>query len=126
MARYYRRTGMIFWQSFTLGTAFAGAWFRFYPASLDNRVPSWLGLRFVPLFKVAVFFVPTVVAFLAFCLVNVLLIRFFAGEELSKRRAKIMGTLVDSVISSEAVIYQCDDLLDRMAWKSLSVFWRFK
>jgi len=71
------------------------------------------------------FFAPTVVAFLVLCLVNVLLIRIFAGDEVAERRANIMEKLVDSVISDEAVVYQCSDLIDRKAWKSLSLFWRF-
>ena len=126
MARYYRHTRTMFWQSFTLGTAFAGAWFLFYPGSLDNRASSWVTLRFVPLFKVAVFFAPTVVLFSLLCIVNVLLIRLFASEELSRRRANIMEKLLDSAVSKNPLIYHCTDLLDRSAWKSLRLFWRYK
>jgi|SRR5208283_70369 len=126
MAAYYRKTVTVFWQSFTLGTAFSGCWFLFYPNSLDRLIPGWLAIRFVPLFKVVAFFAPALILFLGLYLFNWFLIRMLAAEELGKRQEKIMGRLVDSLVSNEPLPYELDGLIDKHAWKSLKLFWRFK
>jgi hypothetical protein len=116
----------MFWHSFTLGSAVAGAWFRFYPNSLDTHIPVWLGLRYIPFFKIAAFFVPTVIVFFFLQTTNFFLIWAFGDDELSKRREEIMEKLLDSLVSNQPVAYERKDILDRQAWRSLKLFWRLK
>ncbi len=127
MAAYYRKTLTIFWQSFKLGSALSGGWFLFYPNSLDEAMPTWLPIRFVPFFKVATaFLAPAIILFFGLRMINWLLIRTIASEEIAKRREEIMVKLVDSLVSKDSIPYRKNDLLDKHAWKSLKPFWRLK
>jgi hypothetical protein len=126
MAAYYRKTLTIFWQSFTLGTTLSSGWFIFYPDSLDCVLPVLFPLRFVPLFKVATFFAPALVLFAVMYIINWALIASFAGEEVTKKREEILANLVDALAVNNSIRYRIENLIDRHAWKSLKLFWRFK
>jgi len=124
MAPYCRKRLELFGISTFFGFAVSAVVFQYY----GNQIYSYFDMsplhRYLILFLIVAYLVPTLVFHLALYSLNALLIRSLGKVELNEQRHTILGKLLIASLSKQVVNADPSDLVEEVAWISLKKYWR--
>jgi hypothetical protein len=107
MPAYFRKRSELFSIAIFFGLAVSAVVFQYH----GNELSSYFDL---PAFR----------GYLGMYVLNIPLIRSLGKVELNEQRKVILGMLLDSWLSEQAVTADPTDLVEEAAWISLKKYWR--
>ena len=126
MALYCRKRLELFGISTFFGLAVSAVVFQYYGNEISSNFDMPALHKYLILFLILAYLVPTLVFHLALYSLNALLVRSFGKVELNEQRHAILGKLLIASISKQVVDANPSDLVEEVAWISLKKYWRTK
>jgi len=126
MAPYCRKRLELFGISTFFGLAVSAVVFQYYGNALSSYFDMPPLHRYLILFLILAYLVPTLAFYLALYSFNALLVRFLGKVELNEQRRAILGKLLIATLSKQVMDADPSDLVEEAAWISLKKYWRPK
>jgi len=126
MAPYCRKRFELFGISTFFGLAVSAVVFQYYGNEISSHFDMPALHRYLILFLILAYLLPTLVSYLALYSLNDLLVRSLGKVELNEKRQAILGKLLIASLSKQVVDADPSDLVEEVAWMSLKKYWRPK
>jgi len=124
MAPYCRKRLELFGISTFFGLAVSAVVFQYYGNEISSYFDVSVLHRYLILFLILAYLVPTLVFYLALYSLNALLVRSLGKVELNEQRRAILRKLLIASLSKQTVDADSNDLVEEVAWISLKKHWR--
>jgi hypothetical protein len=126
MAPYCRKRLELFGISTFFGLAVSAVVFQYYGNEISAHFDIPTLHRYLILFLILAYLLPTLVFYLALYSLNALLVRSFGKVELNEQRHAIVRSLLLASLSKQVLDADPADLVEEVAWISLKKYWRSK
>ncbi len=124
MAGYCRKRSELFTISVFLGGGVSTVILRYYSDQISSYFDLGVLHRYLIIFRILVYLLPPLLFYTAVYSLNTLLVRLFGTVGLIEQKKAILTKLVNAALSKQVVDADPADLLEEVAWTSVSKYWR--